>query len=79
MNTGSEPISLAGSEFKDVRHVSIFGFERDSPVTVEQTDSRIHPEGRHLLPEKRKAARAEGEGQDYQIRLLMPDDSVRNL
>jgi hypothetical protein len=57
----------------------IFGFERDSPPTLAEIDSRIHPDDRHLLPEKRHAAKATGEGQDYQIRLLMPDASVKYL
>ncbi len=57
----------------------VFGFAHDSPVTLQQIDNRIHPEDRHILPEKRKEARTVGEGQDYQIRLLMPDGSVRYL
>jgi PAS domain S-box-containing protein len=57
----------------------IFEFARDSPVTLQQIDNRIHPEDRHILPEKRKEARTVGEGQDYQIRLLMSDGSVRYL
>ncbi len=57
----------------------IFGFERDSAVTLEHIESRIHPEDRHLLLEMREAARAEREGQDYPIRLLMPDGSVKYL
>src|SRR6266853_4078765 len=57
----------------------IFGFERDSPPTLAEIDGRIHPDDRHLLPEKRNAAKAIGEGQDYQIRLLMPDGSVKYL
>jgi PAS domain S-box-containing protein len=57
----------------------IFEFDRDSPVTLEQIDNRIHPEDRHLLPEKRKEASTLGEGQDYQIRLLMPNGSVKYL
>ncbi len=57
----------------------IFEFERDSPVTLEQIGRRIHPEDRHLLPEKMNAARTVGEAHDYQIRLLMPDSSVKYL
>ena len=57
----------------------IFEFDRDLPVTLEQIDNRIHPEDRHLLPQKRKEASTLGEGQDYQIRLLMPDASVKYL
>jgi len=57
----------------------IFGFERDSPPTLAEIDSRIHPEDRYLLPEKRNAAKATGEDQDYLIRLLMPDGSLKYL
>ena len=51
----------------------------DSPVTLQRIDNRIHPEDRHILPEKRKEAKTVGEGQDYQIRLLMPDGSIKYL
>jgi PAS domain S-box-containing protein len=57
----------------------IFGFERDSPVTLEEIGRRIHPDDRHVLPEKVTAARTAGEGQDYEIRLLMPNGSVKYL
>ena len=57
----------------------IHGFAPDSPVTMQQIDSRIHPEDRHILLEKIKEARTVGEGHDYQIRLLMPDGSVKYL
>lgn len=57
----------------------IFEFDRHLPVTLQQIDNRIHPEDRHLLSEKRKEASTLGEGQDYQIRLLMPDGSVKYL
>ena len=57
----------------------IFEFERDSPVTLEEIGRRIHPDDRHVLPEKMDAARTVGEAHDYQIRLLMPDRSVKYL
>jgi PAS domain S-box-containing protein len=57
----------------------IFEFDRHLPVTLQQIDNRIHPEDRHLLPEKRKEASTLGEGQDYQIRLLMPNGSIKYL
>jgi PAS domain S-box-containing protein len=57
----------------------IFEFERGSAVTIEQIDGRIHPEDRHLLQEKTNQAKAAGEGQDYEIRLLMPDGVVKYL
>jgi PAS domain S-box-containing protein len=57
----------------------LFEFERGSLVTMEQIDGRIHPEDRHLLQEKTNDAKAAGEGQDYEIRLLMPDGVVKYL
>jgi PAS domain S-box-containing protein len=57
----------------------IYEFERDSPVTLELIAGRIHPEDRHLLPERVNAARTVGAAHDYQIRLLMPDGSVTYL
>ena len=57
----------------------IFEFERDSPVTLERIGRRIHREDRHLLPEQMNAARTMGDAHDYQIRLLMPDSSVKYL
>ncbi|HMF58716.1 MAG TPA: PAS domain-containing protein, partial [Vicinamibacterales bacterium] len=57
----------------------IYEFERDSPVTLEQIGRRIHPDDRHLLQENVNAARTMGDVHDYQIRLLMPDRSVKYL
>jgi PAS domain S-box-containing protein len=57
----------------------IYEFERDSPVTLEQIGRRVHPDDRHLLQERVTAARTIGDVHDYQIRLLMPDRSVKYL
>jgi PAS domain S-box-containing protein len=57
----------------------IFGFEQGSPVTLEQVFSRVHPEDMPMLTEKMNLARAGGKGNDYELRLWMPDDSIRYL
>ena len=57
----------------------IFEFVKDAPVTLEQIASRVHPEDIPLLSEKMAAARSGGGDQDYEIRLRMPDGSVKYL
>ncbi len=57
----------------------IFEFEKDAPVTLEQIASRVHPEDIPLLSETMAAARSGGVDQDYEIRLRMPDGSVKYL
>ncbi len=56
----------------------IFEFERGTPVTLERIGSRIHPDDASVLSERREAARS-GSDQDYEIRLRMPDGSVKYL
>jgi len=57
----------------------IFEFEKDAPVTLEQIAGRVHPEDIPLLSEKIQVARGGGGDQDYEIRLRMPDGSVKYL
>jgi PAS domain S-box-containing protein len=57
----------------------IFELERDAPVTLERIGSRIHREDIPLLSEKIEEARRGGGEQEYEIRLRMPDDSVKYL
>jgi len=57
----------------------IFEFERDAPVTLDRIASRVHPEDVPLLSEKIEEARLGGGEQDYEIRLRMPDESVKYL
>ena len=57
----------------------IFEFEKDAPMTLEQIASRVHPEDISLLSEKIQVARGGGGDQDYEIRLRMPDGSVKYL
>src|SRR5262249_3656856 len=57
----------------------IFGFELGSPVTVKRIANRIHPDDRPLVAEKIELARSGVVEQDYDVRLLMPDGSVKYL
>jgi PAS domain S-box-containing protein len=57
----------------------IFGFEPDALVTFELIATRVHPEDLPSLAERTDAARRASEGQDYEIRLLMPDGSIKYL
>jgi PAS domain S-box-containing protein len=57
----------------------IFGFEPDTPVTFPMIASRIHPDDLPLLAERRDAARSVSAGQDYEIRMQMPDGSRKYL
>jgi len=57
----------------------IFEFEKDAPVTLEQIASRVHPEDIPSLSEKIELARGDGGEQDFEIRLLMPNGSVKYL
>jgi PAS domain S-box-containing protein len=64
--------------FSDELH-RIFAFEQDSPVTLERIGTRVHPEDIPLLSEKIERARAGSHDLEYEIRLRMPDDSVKYL
>jgi PAS domain S-box-containing protein len=57
----------------------IFGFEKNAAVTLEQIVNRVHPEDIPLLSDKIQRARTGGGDQDYEIRLRMPDGSVKYL
>ncbi len=57
----------------------IFGFEGDGAVTFERIAGRVHPDDLPLLTETIAAARGGGGDLDYEIRLRMPDGSVRRL
>jgi PAS domain S-box-containing protein len=57
----------------------IFEFDQDAAVTLELIAARVHPEDIPLLAEKIAHARAGGSDLEYEIRLRMPDGSVRYL
>jgi PAS domain S-box-containing protein len=57
----------------------IFEFEKDAPVTLERIAGRVHPEDLPLLSEKIERVRSGGNDLDYEIRLRMPDNSIKYL
>lgn len=57
----------------------IFAFEKDGPVTLERIGGRVHPDDRALVAEKIALARAGGVDHEYEVRLKMPDESVKYL
>ncbi len=56
-----------------------FEFARDAPVTFERIGSRVHPEDIPLLTDKIEAARSGNSVLNYEIRLRMPNGSVKYL
>jgi signal transduction histidine kinase len=56
-----------------------FEFDRDTPVTLERIGSRVHPEDIPLLTDKIEAARSGNSDLNYEIRLRMPNGSVKYL
>jgi PAS domain S-box-containing protein len=57
----------------------IFAFDPAAPVNIEMISNRVHPDDLPLLGEKRNAARDVDESHDYEIRLQMPDGSMKYL
>lgn len=57
----------------------IFEFDQDQPVTFEQIVTRIHPEDIPLLSQKIALARKDIIDHDYELRLRMPDSSIKYL
>jgi PAS domain S-box-containing protein len=57
----------------------IFEFEQNSPVTLAQIASRVHPDDILLLSEKVDLARSGAHDHNYDIRLRMPDGRVKYL
>jgi PAS domain S-box-containing protein len=56
-----------------------FEFDRDAPVTLERIGSRVHSEDIPLLTDKIEAARSGNSVLNYEIKLRMPDGSVKHL
>src|SRR5712692_4223499 len=56
-----------------------FEFDRDAPVTLERIGSRVHSEDIPLLTDKVEAARSGNSVLNYEIRLRMPNGSVKYL
>ena len=57
----------------------ICGFDENDTVALPRIGMRVHPEDRSLLMEMIGRARSDGEDIECELRLLMPDQSVRYL
>jgi signal transduction histidine kinase len=57
----------------------IFDLDPAKPVTFELIEARIHPDDVALCRDVVDRARSEGSGFEYELRLLMPDHSVKYL
>ncbi|MFL5493062.1 MAG: sensor histidine kinase [Gemmatimonadales bacterium] len=57
----------------------IFDLDPAVPVTLEQLEARIHPDDLALFRDVADRARSDGSGFEYELRLLMPDHSVKYL
>ncbi len=57
----------------------IFEIEREAPVTLERIASKIHPEDGSIWSEMVKRSRDGNTEQEYEIRLLMPEERVKYL
>jgi len=57
----------------------IFEVDPAAPVTIERVESRVHPDDRPLFWALVEQARAEGSDFETELRLLLPDESVRYL
>ena len=55
----------------------IFELDRDAPVTLGLIGARVHPEDIPLLSHKIELARGGSDDLDYEIRLRMPDGTVK--
>jgi len=55
----------------------IFEFEHRSLVTFDRIEDRIHPDDLPLLWDKRKDARSTGADLDYDVRLLLPNGTLK--
>jgi len=57
----------------------IFEFDQGMPVTLELIATRVHPEDIPLLYEMIERARGAGTDFEYELRLQMPDQSIKYL
>jgi PAS domain S-box-containing protein len=57
----------------------IFELDPDVPLTLDLIRSRIHPDDVALFKDSVALARSHGVGFEYELRLLMPDRSVKHL
>jgi PAS domain S-box-containing protein len=72
-STDADEITLSEELFR------IFGFEQDERATLERISARVHPEDIPLLNDTIERARSTGSNLEHEIRLRMPDGSIKYL
>ena len=79
-STGSFLWSIATDEITfSEQSKRIFEFDQAERVTLELIGSRVHPEDIPMLSETIAVARSDRRDLDYEIRLQMPDHSIKYL
>jgi len=68
-----------GELFWSEENYRILGYEPGTKPTQELVDQRIHPEDLSLVQQARERAAHDGKDWDHQVRLLMPDGSVKHV
>src|SRR6516225_2065718 len=68
-----------GELFWSEENYRILGYEPGTKPTQELIDQRIHPEDLALVQQTRERAAHDGKDWDLQVRLLMPDGSVKHV
>jgi len=69
----------SGELFWSEENYRILGYDPGTKPTQELIDQRIHPEDLALVQQTRERAAHDGKDWDLQVRLLMPDGSVKHV
>jgi len=69
----------SGELFWSEENYRILGYEPGTKPTQELIDQRIHPEDIALVQQARERAAQDGKDWDHQVRVLMPDGSVKHV
>ena len=69
----------SGELFWSEENYRIFGYEPGTKPTQELIDQRIHPEDLALVRRTRERVAIDGKDWDLQVRLLMPDGSIKHV
>ena len=57
----------------------IFGFDQSVPVNLELFSKRVHPEDLPMFNEQIERSRKDGSDMEFEVRLRMPDHSIKHL
>ena len=79
-STGSFSWRKATDEIRwSAQTYRIFEFDQDVPLTLELIGRRVHPDDRPLWWEQVGRARGDGGDLEFELRLQMPNDSIKYL